>query len=219
MADLQPQKRKSVNLLLLSFSKLSIPRTAGNVLSVRGFFVSGHRSPQFHRSFPARIHCKRETSGADPPPPFPEIKGKERYRPMNPNQFRYQPRPFGASCRLNIPASAPVRDLRPDIRRDPGADDVLSEDRVCDSLRNDDTGCGCVHHDPCCPEPVLPDPGVPVPAGLPRMPAIMPIAAAYVPMQELETVYSPEEALTRGTLFPALDLPFRGTTIGGCCHV
>lgn len=63
------------------------------------------------------------------------------------------------------------------------------------------------------------DPGLPTPAVLPRMPAAAPLAASYVPMQELETVYSPEEALTRGTLFPSLDLPFRGTTIGGCRRV
>lgn len=35
-------------------------------------------------------------------------------------------------------------------------------------------------------------------------------AIAYVRWQELSTVYEPEEALKRGTLFPALDKPFYG---------
>lgn len=38
----------------------------------------------------------------------------------------------------------------------------------------------------------------------------LPVAMAYVPMQRWNTTYSPQEALTRGTLFPELDLPFLG---------
>lgn len=37
-----------------------------------------------------------------------------------------------------------------------------------------------------------------------------PIAMAYVPWQRWGEVYDPEKALCRGTLFPALDLPFTG---------
>lgn len=37
-----------------------------------------------------------------------------------------------------------------------------------------------------------------------------PIAMAYVPWQRWGEVYEPEKALCRGTLFPALDLPFTG---------
>ena len=35
-------------------------------------------------------------------------------------------------------------------------------------------------------------------------------AIAYVKWQELDQVYEPEEALNKGTLFPALDKPFYG---------
>ena len=37
-----------------------------------------------------------------------------------------------------------------------------------------------------------------------------PLAMAYVPFQKWQSTYSPEKALQRGTLFPQLDLPFRG---------
>ena len=37
------------------------------------------------------------------------------------------------------------------------------------------------------------------------------LASAYVPMQEgIEPNYPPQTAIARGTLFPGLDLPFRG---------
>lgn len=36
------------------------------------------------------------------------------------------------------------------------------------------------------------------------------LAIAYVRWQELSTVYEPEEALKRGTIFPELDKPFYG---------
>lgn len=38
----------------------------------------------------------------------------------------------------------------------------------------------------------------------------MPLAMAYVPMQRWKTVYNNDVALTRGTIFPELDLPFLG---------
>lgn len=34
------------------------------------------------------------------------------------------------------------------------------------------------------------------------------LAMAYVPLQELNTVYTEEDALCQGTLFPDLDKPF-----------
>jgi len=41
------------------------------------------------------------------------------------------------------------------------------------------------------------------------LPSCAPLAAAYVPMQPKDSPqYTGEEALTRGTLFPGLDLPF-----------
>lgn len=41
----------------------------------------------------------------------------------------------------------------------------------------------------------------------------LPLAMAYVPMQQWKTVYSPQNGLSRGTIFPELDLPFEGITI------
>ena len=38
----------------------------------------------------------------------------------------------------------------------------------------------------------------------------LPLAMAYVPMQQWRKLYSPEEALRRGTMFEELDLPFLG---------
>lgn len=38
----------------------------------------------------------------------------------------------------------------------------------------------------------------------------LPVGATYAPMQVFRNLYSPEEALCRGTLFKELDLPFRG---------
>lgn len=42
-----------------------------------------------------------------------------------------------------------------------------------------------------------------------KLPECAPLALAYVPMQQAATpAYDPNEALSRGTLFPGLDLPF-----------
>lgn len=41
----------------------------------------------------------------------------------------------------------------------------------------------------------------------------LPLAMAYVPMQHWKGVYSLQEGLSRGTIFPELDLPFEGRTI------
>ena len=38
----------------------------------------------------------------------------------------------------------------------------------------------------------------------------LPVAMAYVPMQQWKSAYPPEEALMHGTLFPELNLPFEG---------
>ena len=42
----------------------------------------------------------------------------------------------------------------------------------------------------------------------------MVVAMAYVPWQELETVYEPENGFPRGTIFPELDKPLM---VGGNC--
>lgn len=43
------------------------------------------------------------------------------------------------------------------------------------------------------------------------LPCNAPLAMAYVPMQRsVNPAYEPSEALSRGTLFPGLDLPFMG---------
>ena len=43
-----------------------------------------------------------------------------------------------------------------------------------------------------------------------RFPASTPLAMAYVPYQQWGETYGDDEALSRGTLFPELDLPFSG---------
>lgn len=42
-----------------------------------------------------------------------------------------------------------------------------------------------------------------------------PVAMAYVPWQQWQTTYPPEQGLTRGTIFPDLDLKF---VYGRCCR-
>lgn len=48
-----------------------------------------------------------------------------------------------------------------------------------------------------------------------------PLASVYAPLQEFRKLYDGQTALTRGTLFTELDLPFMGETVGkgGKCHV
>ncbi|MBQ6250218.1 MAG: spore coat associated protein CotJA [Ruminococcus sp.] len=41
-----------------------------------------------------------------------------------------------------------------------------------------------------------------------RLPKNTPLAMAYVPFQQWGETYGDDEALSRGTLFPELDLPF-----------
>ncbi|HRR77944.1 MAG: spore coat associated protein CotJA [Ruminococcus sp.] len=43
-----------------------------------------------------------------------------------------------------------------------------------------------------------------------RFPENTPLAMAYVPYQQWGDVYDDDKALTQGTLFPELDLPFKG---------
>ena len=40
-----------------------------------------------------------------------------------------------------------------------------------------------------------------------------PLAMVYAPKQPFEELYEPGEALARGTLFAALDLPFEGRSV------
>lgn len=46
-----------------------------------------------------------------------------------------------------------------------------------------------------------------------RFPANTSLAMAYVPFQQSGEIYPCERALSRGTVFPCLDLPF----LKGCC--
>ena len=41
-------------------------------------------------------------------------------------------------------------------------------------------------------------------------PAKVSLAMAYVPFQRFENLYEPDKALSRGTLFACLDMPFHG---------
>ncbi len=43
---------------------------------------------------------------------------------------------------------------------------------------------------------------------MPFMPAVFQLAKAYVPFQQLCTVYHPRVGLQRGTIFPELDRPY-----------
>ena len=43
-----------------------------------------------------------------------------------------------------------------------------------------------------------------------RFPRNTPLAMAYVPFQRWGDVYDDDKALSKGTLFPELDLPFSG---------
>lgn len=45
----------------------------------------------------------------------------------------------------------------------------------------------------------------------------MPLAIAYVPRQQWDKTYEASVALTRGTLFPALDLPFCAVKTDSTC--
>ncbi|MBQ8537250.1 MAG: spore coat associated protein CotJA [Clostridia bacterium] len=44
------------------------------------------------------------------------------------------------------------------------------------------------------------------------------LAMVYIPVQALETVFAPEDALANGTLFPELYKPFRRYREGGVIH-
>jgi hypothetical protein len=45
---------------------------------------------------------------------------------------------------------------------------------------------------------------------IPPLPENPQLTMAYVPYQNMDTVYEADQALTRGTLFPELDKPFYG---------
>lgn len=45
---------------------------------------------------------------------------------------------------------------------------------------------------------------------MPHHPDPMVLAMAYVPVQQWQELYEPEDALRHGTLFRQLDLPFEG---------
>lgn len=46
-----------------------------------------------------------------------------------------------------------------------------------------------------------------------RFPKSTPIGMMYVPFQKWEEPYEPEVAISRGTMFPDLDLPFLGKEV------
>lgn len=49
-----------------------------------------------------------------------------------------------------------------------------------------------------------------------KLPCDISYAMAYVPFQQwCDDIYTPDKALCQGTLFPALDLPFK---MGGRCR-
>lgn len=50
----------------------------------------------------------------------------------------------------------------------------------------------------------------PMGGGMSAFPPETPVGMCYVPMQKLTTVYEPDNAWKRGTIFPDLDKPFLG---------
>ena len=60
-------------------------------------------------------------------------------------------------------------------------------------------------------------PACALPPSEPENPGIAPkspsLAMVYAPKQPFENLYDPSEALARGTLFAALDLPFEGRSV------
>lgn len=48
----------------------------------------------------------------------------------------------------------------------------------------------------------------------PKDDSAWPIGMAYVPMQSFQNLYRVEEALSRGTVFRDLDMPFLGKDVG-----
>lgn len=50
--------------------------------------------------------------------------------------------------------------------------------------------------------------------GITPLPKCMTVAMAYVPYQIADRVYSAEQGLTAGTMFPELNKPFKGISVG-----
>lgn len=70
----------------------------------------------------------------------------------------------------------------------------------------DRAACRCAEAD------AVPTAAAPLPGAAAGMTAMPSLAMVYAKLQPFEGTYSPEEALARGTLFSALDMPF---TAGG----
>lgn len=58
-----------------------------------------------------------------------------------------------------------------------------------------------------------PVPPPPQPEEAPVFPAAPSLAMVYAPKQAFANLYEPDVALSRGTLFAALDLPFEGRSV------
>lgn len=68
-------------------------------------------------------------------------------------------------------------------------------------------------------EQSLPTPELPLRTNL-RLPDGFPLASVYAPTQVFRKLYDRDTALSRGTIFQELDLPFMGITVkkGGNCR-
>lgn len=53
-----------------------------------------------------------------------------------------------------------------------------------------------------------------------QLPDGFPLASVFAPMQKFRDLYDPDTALSRGTVFKELDLPFAGSSVmkGGFCR-
>ncbi|MBR5774397.1 MAG: spore coat associated protein CotJA [Clostridia bacterium] len=61
--------------------------------------------------------------------------------------------------------------------------------------------------------PVAAKPSTISPPDLPSLPSDTVVAMAYVPFQQLRSVYGAEDGLRNGTLFPCLNKPFIGKAV------
>lgn len=50
--------------------------------------------------------------------------------------------------------------------------------------------------------------------GISALPKDPVVAMAYIPYQEQENMYSAEQGISEGTMFPELNKPFEGMTVG-----
>ncbi len=93
-------------------------------------------------------------------------------------------------------------------------DDTMTPlDRVSDEMLERMLGRSAPAEEPFMPSPERSTQSL-------RLPDSFPLASVYAPTQVFRNLYDRDTALTRGTVFKELDLPFMGMTVmkGGSCR-